>query len=227
MNAYRSLCTCICLLLGCGIEQPQNFESEYPLAGLYTPGNLLGASDPTDLPMANAALGQRCAPLSSGAADGGVGTAGQLLVVYKTRTLAGRYAPKNCTAVWIETMDGRYVATLELAALLRKPALVYFQEHACEEKPGPDIVTSATLSDHEKPHTLMWNGTDLNDMSVPDGPYVLFIEVTESDKEPGVVATYDFDKGPVGFSGERAVAVDGALDSINLEWAPAGVGGGG
>lgn len=225
MTLRSFLCALMFACMSCGVEQPGIEESAYPAAGLYTPGSLLGASDPTDTPTPGMGLGARCTPLG-GVAEGVPSTAGTLTVEYKTRSLDGRYAPKNCTAVWIETMDGRYVATLELAALLRKPGLVYFQEHACPEKPGPDVVTSATLTNHDKMHMATWKGLDMDGMPVPDGPYVLFVEVTESDKEPGVVATYDFDKGPTAFSGERSVAVDGALESISLAWEPAAGGGG-
>jgi len=227
MTRLLVACAFVIGLAACGIAQPETTEAAYPSAGLYTPGSLLGASDPTDTPTPGMGLGQRCDALGSSSMEVEAATEGNLTLVYNTRTLGGRYAPKNCTAAWIETMDGRYVATIELAALLRKPGLVYFQEHACPEKPGPDVVTSATLADHSKMHMAVWKGRDLDDTLVPDGPYVLFIEVAESDKEPGVVATYDFVKGPDSFSGPLTVAVDGALDSITLAWAPVTAGAGG
>jgi len=206
---------------GCAVEQAPIESSAYPTAGLYTPGSVLGASDPTDvMPPASAGLGNRC--VSLGAA--GASTAGVLRVEYRTQSLAGRYKPKNCSAVWIETADGRYVATLELGAGLRRPGLVYFQDHACVEKLGPDVMTSATKPDHTRPHAVMWSGVDFEGRPAADGAYKLLIEVTESDKEPGELSAFDFQKGPMAFSSEAPVAVDGPLLQVTISWelAPGG-----
>jgi hypothetical protein len=161
-------------LNGCGIETAESVPSAFPSAGLYTPGNTLGASDPSDVPMEGAGLGDRCIALPP-ADTGTAPTAGTLKVEYETQSLLGRYAPKNCTAVWIENTQAQYVATLEIGAGLRRPGLVYFQDHACTEKPGPDVVTSATLPDHEAPHMATWSGVDFEGKPAADGPYKLFI----------------------------------------------------
>jgi hypothetical protein len=161
-------------------------------------------------------LGNRCVPLVNMPSTFSMGT---LRVDYTTQTQHGRYAPKNCEAAWIETSNGQYVATLEVRAALRRPGLVYWQDHACTEKLGPDVVTSATLPDHKKPHAIMWSGVDLGSNPVPDGTYKLFIEVTESDKEPGEVTTFDFDKGPTSTSVEAPVAFDGPLLQVTIAWA--------
>jgi hypothetical protein len=206
--------------LGCTPEPDEITPSAYPAAGLYTPGSTLGASDPTDVPMRGMGLGNRCVPFAS-EADGGMtsgsGTA-MLRIDYTTVTLHGRYAPKNCSAVWLETVEGRYVATLEIRAGLRRPGLAYWQDHACIDKPGPDVVTSATLADHTKPHMVMWSGHDFGGNLMPDGPYKLFIEVTESDKEPGELATFAIEKGPTQSSVEAPVAFDGALRQVTIAW---------
>jgi len=189
--------------------------SAYPTAGLYTPGSTLGASDPTDTPKPGMGLGNRCV-LPSNRLDAG-GASGALRLEYDTQTQHGRYAPKNCTAVWIETADGQYVATIEIDAALRRPGLVYWQDHACIEKPGPDVVTSATLPDHSKQHVAMWSGVDFAGNPMPDGPYKLYIEVTESDKEPGDIGVFDFVKGPAS-SQSPAVAFDGPLMQVTITW---------
>jgi hypothetical protein len=202
---------------GCAMEQGAVESSAYPAAGLYTPGSALGASDPTDvMAPTTGGLGNRCAALAAAG-----GTAGKLTVQYRTQSLAGRYAPKNCSAVWIETADGRYVATLELSAALRRPGLVYFQDHACVEKLGPDVMTSATKPDHNKAHMALWNGVDFEGKPAADGGYKLFIEVTESDKEPGELSSFDFQKGAMGFATEAPVAPEGPLQQVTLTWEPA------
>ena len=213
----------------CGSDASMPTPAAYPSAGLYTPGNTLGASDPTDTPVPGAGLGDRCVelPAVSDAGAAAAPSAGALAVVYQTQSLNGRYAPKNCTAVWIETGDGAYVATLELSAGLRRPGLVYFQDHACTEKLGPDAITSATRIDHVKPHMATWSGEDFAGNLVADGPYKLFIEVTESDKEPGELSEFDFTKGAAAFDIDAPVDVEGPLLSVKLTWTPRPGGSGG
>jgi hypothetical protein len=147
-------------------------------------------------------------------------TSGTLTLDYKTVSLMGRYRPRNCTAVWIETTAGQYVATIEILAALRKPGLVYWQDHACTEKPGPDVVTKATLPDHEKPHQAIWNGLDFEEKPVPDGPYKLFIEVTETDKDPGEFGMFDFMKSAEPYQ-DLVLPVDaeGPIEEAKITWA--------
>jgi len=211
-------------LHACAADSPTAEPAAYPSAGLYTPGNVLGASDPTDSLLRGMGLGDRCVSFATGV-DAGIATAGTLRVEYSTRTADGRYAPKNCTAAWIETADGLYVATIEIGAALRRPGLLYWQDHACTEKPGPDVISSATLPDHTKPHKPVWKGLDLDKLPVPDGNYRLFIEVTESDKEPGEYATFDFVKSPLAFRGEVPVPAEGLLDRVSIAWELSAAGG--
>jgi hypothetical protein len=203
-------------------EHERVSSSTYPSAGLYTPGSTLGASDPTDVPTEGSGLGNRCVSLpNSAAADAGpIGAEGTLAIQYKTRTYyEGNYAPKNCSAVWIETAAGAYVATLELTATaLRRPALVYWQDHACTEKLGPDVTTSATLRNHDKEHELEWTGVDFEGKAVPDGMYKLFIEITETDLEPGEVNEFDFMKGPMPFVMALPTALEGPLMEGSVTW---------
>jgi hypothetical protein len=206
-------------LCACSASEDEAKPMPNPIAGLYAPGSALGASDPTDVPLPGAGLGERCVAPPLHADDAGV-AAGSLQVTYQTQSVMGLYAPKNCTAAWIETVDGAYVATLELAAALRKPGLVYFQEHACVEELGPDVVASATLLDHKKPHMLEWSGVDFKGLPMPDGPYKLFIEVTETDKEPGDLATFDIMKGGT-FTADPAVP-EGPLVSVHVAWMAGG-----
>jgi hypothetical protein len=166
-------------------------------------------------------LGMRCVSLNPGAKAEDipkVKPAGSLKVTYKTLSLEGLYAPRNCTAVWIETVDGKYVATLEIRAGLREYALVYWQEHACTEESGPDVYTTATIRDHDDVHDkVSWSGVDFEGFPVPDGP---FIEVTETDIEPGEYEEFDFVKGPA--SSVDAPVAGIALDSVKIEWIPDG-----
>ncbi len=211
------LCTLALCALGACNEREKIAASEYPTAGLYTPGSTLGASDPTDMPSAEVGLGNRCIPLPA-VDDASVGTPGELSIEFQTQTKMGRYAPKNSSAVWLETSDGAYVTTLKLTAGLRRPGLVYWQDHACTEKLGPDAIASATLREHTKVQTALWTGRDFEGKPVPDGLYKLFIEVTESDKEPGELEMFDVMKGPAPFTLEPPVGAEGYLVSLSLTW---------
>lgn len=211
----------VLLMLGCGIEPADQDPAAYPTAGLYTPGSTIGASDPSDTPDPSIVYGNRCLAPRPVATDGGTSTntAGELSLDYTTQTTNGRYAPKNCSAVWIETIDDQFVATLEIAAQVRRPGLVYWTEQACIDKLGPDAVASATKLTHDSPHSAKWTGVDLNGNPMPDGEYQLYIEVTETDKDPGDFQVIRFTKGPTAFDRVESAAIDG-LSTINLAWAP-------
>lgn len=209
-------------LVACGIEPADRDPSAYPGAGLYTPGSAIGASDPTDMPDPTIVYSNRCvspAPVSGGMTTI---TTGELAVVYHTQTVDGRYAPKNCSAVWIETIDDQFVATLEISAQLRRPGLVYWQDQGCTEKLGPDVVASATKVDHELHDKAKWTGVDLNGVPMPDGEYRLYIEVTETDKEPGELDVFTFTKGPTAIPLMLSPTIDG-LDPdvpVLITWTP-------
>jgi len=215
VRGHAALTLLLLAPIGCSLDTAESVPSAYPSAGLYTPGSTLGASDPSDVPAEGAGLGNRCVALTPAASPG---TTGTLTLEYETQSLLGRYAPRNCTAVWIENAQGQYVATLEIGAGLRRPGLVYFQDHACTEKPGPDAVTSATLPDHKKTHKAMWSGVDFAEQPVADGPYKLFIEVTESDKEPGELTEIAIDKTATPFAMDAPVDVEGPLLRVSLTW---------
>ncbi|MDD9933651.1 MAG: hypothetical protein OXT09_08615 [Myxococcales bacterium] len=196
--------------VGCLAEEPPHDPEAFPSAGLYTPGSDLGSSD--------APRPDPCDGLETPPGDAGMATTGTLTLEYTTRSVDGRYAPQNGTAAWIETVDERYVATIELAAELRMPQ--QWLEHACSDRLGPDVVTMATLPNHETPHMAIWRGFDLDERLVEDGAYVLFIEVTESDREPSQRTGWQFQKGPRPYSLPLPAGREGALESVSIDWRP-------
>lgn len=205
-------------LCGCALSDAHEVKSyEHPTAGLYTPGSRLGASDPTDFP-SKESLGNRCKSFNW--QDAGMPTEGALAVEFETRSMEGRFAPKNCTAAWIETTAGDYVATIELKVAIRQEGLYYYQDRGCPEKVGPDVVTGATLTRHGK-HSATWKGFDLDGKPVPDGTYQLYIEVTESDREPtSEFVRVDFEKGPQKSGGPIVVDAEGPLAGLSVTWMP-------
>lgn len=216
----------IALLCGCVGAADSESTLEYPQAGLYTPGNTLGASDPTDS-LQTAPPADRCKPAAGdpAAEDAGAATGGGTLrVEYSTQPTGGTYAPKNCGATWIENAAGDYVATLEIRARLRRPSLAYYRERACDSQPGPDIMASATTPDHTRAHVVMWSGRDFAQRVVPDGTYTLFIEATETDRAPGQFEGFEFAKGPEPFDVSPPVSEDGPVRELRLNWKPGGRG---
>ena len=214
------------LLTSCGSDAELDARMPIGLPGLYVPGSTLGASDPTDMPVKKPIVSDRCRAFVVPAADGGTDgdgqtpTAGTLRVQYSTQSLAGDFAPKNCGAAWIESADGRYVSTLEIRAVLRRAALVYLQEHVCEDQLGPDVISEATTSNHDKAHMLSWSGTDFTGQLVPDGTYQLMIESTETDKAPGELVSFAFDKTAIATSLQPDLTADGPLSALTLTWRP-------
>ena len=154
---------------GCTVDRGAKHAFLVSNAGLHTPGARSARADPTDTPIPGGGSATLLVALPPAPAAGAPGapTAGTLTVEYDTQSLLGRYEPRNCTAVWIETAQDQYVATLEIRAGLRRPGLVYWQDHACTDKPGPDVMTSATLADHSRPHMTSWSGVDFESKQRP------------------------------------------------------------
>ncbi len=100
----------------------------------------------------------------------------KLTVDFTTVTFKGQYAPKNVGAVWITNDQDVFVKTLERWAVKRSKYLVKWK--AASNANVVDAVTGATRSQHG-PHSLSWDGTDVNGNLVPDGTYRVYIEFTE------------------------------------------------
>jgi hypothetical protein len=201
---------------GCyGSEAPPSAaeqKAEYPLAGLYVPGSEIGLTEERRSAIAAAmnagASGGltkeqedlqktiQMAALNSNKCKGAVGTPGtpgKLDISFTTASYFGRYKPENCGAVWIEDIAGNYIATPAIWARIRTRPLFFYQAVRCQAD-QPDEITSATLPDHNRPHAITWDGKDLMDIVVPDGMYVLNIEVTEDEADAGRRTQYPFMK---------------------------------
>lgn len=109
-----------------------------------------------------------------------------------TKSLAGRYAPRNIGAIWIEDASGRWVKTLAVWAFIRERYLTRFR--AASGGNRVDAVTSATLGQHTT-HSVTWDLADANGAPVPDGDYRVVIETTDRDAT-GDSAEVAFTKGP-------------------------------
>jgi hypothetical protein len=103
---------------------------------------------------------------------------GTLQFAVLTKTLNGRYSPKNVGAIWVERASGEFVKTLELWASTRVRWLARWRAEAGSNK--VDAVTSATLRTHVM-HNASWNLTDASRKSVAPGDYKIVIEMTDHD----------------------------------------------
>jgi hypothetical protein len=108
-----------------------------------------------------------------------------------TQSQAGRYAPKNVGAIWIER-DGKWVETLRVWAGVRLRYLTTYLE-ANSERNTVDAMTSATVRQHGM-QEARWNLKDAAGEPAPDGDYVLRLEVTDR-PSMGRVLDVRFKKG--------------------------------
>ena len=112
------------------------------------------------------------------AGSGQMPTTGMLRFTVLTKTLNGRYSPKNIGAIWIERASGEFVKTLELWAATRVRWLARWRAESGSNK--VDAVTSATLRSHMM-HTASWNLTDASRNAVAPGDYKVVVEMTDHD----------------------------------------------
>jgi hypothetical protein len=109
---------------------------------------------------------------------------------FRSRSVGGRFRPRNAGAVWVEDANGTWVKTLERWAGFRAKYLTHFVEASGGDL--TDAVTSATLSMHQV-HELTWDLTDVDGCEVPNGSYALRMEVTDASRT-GVAARVPFEK---------------------------------
>jgi hypothetical protein len=126
-----------------------------------------------------------------GALDGSESTTGIALPdpvtmvewTFGTHSYAGQFAPDNIVAAWIEDGQGNFVRTLIMLSQIEKVHLVEW--NLVSGGNTVDAITGATPMTHDTIHSGIWNLLDANGAIVPDGDYVLRIEMTE-DNSAGV-----------------------------------------
>ena len=132
-------------------------------------------------------------------ADAGPPPAGNLMVNLTTDAPMGIYDKVpgdrlNYGAIWIEDEQGKYVRGLALwrgLFFLQLPMFVGKRMRlAC---PEADVIASATARMHQT-KMLQWDGKNTKGDVVPDGKYVLWVEV-QVDEHELPAASYSFEKG--------------------------------
>lgn len=205
------LAWCLVLCAGCesDLRRPTGGTSEK--VGLFTPGYRARASD---LPVMAADGGTSGSGGSPGTVasctgtdflvekdDAGPAPSCMMTVDLTTDARTGEFdvmsgARVNYGAVWIEDETGKYVKGLGLWRglyfwQLRTYAIAK-NRLACIE---PDVMASATLRGHVQ-QKFMWNGKNTKGDVVPDGNYLLWVEV-QVDEDRLEPAIYPFVKGRV------------------------------
>jgi hypothetical protein len=203
-------------------------QTTSPSVGLYTPGNPVGRpmleadGNYTEQEKADALLRMgvgvdTCTPptadigLTREQANTAIAThqdlskrvrsPGSLSMTFTTKSLNGKWKPANVGAVWIADVQGRAVKTLEVWAAERLSSLPFYNQSACKNN-DMDVIARATLPDHAKPHQDTWNGKDFLGNIVPDGDYVITIEVADVENVTSPPTQFHFLKGaqPVSMS---------------------------
>jgi hypothetical protein len=94
-----------------------------------------------------------------------------------TPTPTKTFAPRNIVAVWIEKPNGTFVRTLAQWAMTRKQYLLAW--NTSSKGNNVDAVTGATFPAHGT-RMVTWDLTDANKAKVPNGMYVVKLELADS-----------------------------------------------
>lgn len=120
-------------------------------------------------------------------------TDGVVTLEFTTTEAPGKYSPKHVLAVWVADARTNLLQTLEVRGGKRQKYLPTWLA-ARGENTTVDGVTGATLGQHQA-HRVTWNCRDHKGALMPDGSYLLFVELT-SKNGAGPVAVFPFAKGP-------------------------------
>ncbi|MCW8850247.1 MAG: DUF2271 domain-containing protein [Melioribacteraceae bacterium] len=135
-------------------------------------------------------------------------------VSFKIRTTSpgGNFSPRNIGAIWVEDASGNFVKTLQIWADRRIQYLYTWNNRSNSNK--VDALTSATLSSHQT-HNVTWNVKDHLGNNIPDGQYVLKIEMTDQHAQ-GPLASFNF---PIGEATKTSLFPDETyFHDIELSW---------
>ena len=126
------------------------------------------------------------------------GTAHADVTVHFTSTpVGGQYAPKHVMAAWVERSDGTFIKTIARWANNPGLSLGIVHMNALRAKAGTndlDAISGATQDAHI-PRTIKWNLKDKAGNEMPDGQYLIKIELTDRNSS-GQVGTFTVTKGP-------------------------------
>lgn len=150
-------------------------------------------------------------------------TYGHLNVSVSTSDAGGNYAPRNIVAIWVEDDSGNFVKTLMAYAQNRRTHLNNWQastSQAGTEYNAVDAVIGATRNSHAT-RDCLWNGLDYNQNLMPDGNYLLWMELTDKNNT-GNYSSFEFAKGE---DMQELLPTDvPGFSNISIVWEPSGTG---
>lgn len=117
-------------------------------------------------------------------------------VRFTSTPVGGQYAPKHVMAAWVERSDGTFIKTLARWANNPGFSLGIAHLNAWRAKAGTndlDAISGATQDAHI-PRQIKWNLKDKAGATLPDGQYVIKIELTDRNSA-GQVGTFNVTKG--------------------------------
>ena len=141
-------------------------------------------------------------------------------VTTKSTGLPGKnYAPKNSMVIWVEDESHNFVKTLLVNAQARRMALKNWE--ASTKSTGrtfnaADAITGATNNNHGT-RSCDWDGTDFSGKIMPDGNYILHMELTDLDAA-GHLSEFNFSKGPDPV--KLSPGDQPSFTSVSINWIP-------
>ena len=135
------------------------------------------------------------------------------------QTATPMYAPRNVVAVWVEKPNGAFVRTLAQWAMTRKQYLLAWNTASAGN--NVDAVTGATWPTHGT-RTVSWNLRDVNKALVPNGNYVVKMELTDRNATATTQnneASFPF---TVGTTATSMMVSSGGFTKVLIAYSPAG-----
>lgn len=124
-----------------------------------------------------------------------------LTVTFRTTDTGGHFKPANCNAVWVENSRGQFVRTVGRWGKVFHKFCLSWKKKVRNIK-DLDGFSGATVKNHKKSLKATWDMKDKQGNVVPDGTYVIRIEMADrNSKRPSVnhQARFTFEKNGKAF----------------------------
>jgi hypothetical protein len=142
-------------------------------------------------------------------------TEGTVSLSCSTVSAGGKFSPRHVLAVWVADGNTNFIKTLCRYGTKRTKYLNAWRI-ARQNEPTVDGITGATRPAHSE-LAITWDCRDSDKKLVPDGPYLLFVELADShDHSPKAV--FAVEKGPT--SQTKTFADEEFLKKIRVSFQP-------
>lgn len=132
-----------------------------------------------------------------------------------TRTYGGNVAPRNAAVIWIQTMDGKLINTVEVWSHRFNWCLYNWRRITGLDSTGEyDGMTSATRPGHDSPMKAAWDCKDSLGNLVPFDTYKFCAEMTEEEywwkiNDPNEEYLGKFTFGTIAIDGQTSTVAHG------------------